>query len=120
MFATHTEAGPSRLSQVVTAPSPRRIRHCRHTSLLAFSAVASAPMQKMAVQDDDESGYAGSVGVCVDSSSDPAHLRGTRISLSSVSHRFVPFFLRPMASEMVRPPEVSRPTPPEWCPAVMI
>ncbi|GAC93541.1 eukaryotic translation initiation factor [Pseudozyma hubeiensis SY62] len=117
MSSSSTEAGPSRLSAVAAAPSLRRIRHHRQTRSLAFSTVSIASNDED--EDDDESRRVGCVTVSVDWVSEPVSLYGAGLIPSSVSHRFVPFSLRSMASEMVRPPEVSRPTPPERRPAAV-
>ncbi|CDU22734.1 uncharacterized protein SPSC_01364 [Sporisorium scitamineum] len=116
MSTSFTEAGPSRLS--INPTSMRCARPVRHVHLLDRSALLLTPSYHTA-DEDEEVSRAGSIDLGLDSSSDHASSFGFGSVPTSASHRSVPFSLRPMASEMVRPPEVVRPTPPERCPSVM-
>ncbi|CBQ73049.1 conserved hypothetical protein [Sporisorium reilianum SRZ2] len=111
------EAGPSRLS---IAPTLLRCaRPTRRAQLLDTPTSPPSPSDLMA-DEDEGSTRVGFAPASVDPSSDPASSLGCGSVPSSASHRYVPFFLRPMASEMVRPPEVVELIlPPEWCPSVM-
>lgn len=101
MLLSHpsTEAGPSRLPLVATAPSPRGERRHLKTRPIVLSS-------DLIIDDDPETSYIGSADVASELISEPAPLFGARVALSAASDRLIPNSLRPMASEMVRPPEV--------------
>ncbi|SPO25808.1 uncharacterized protein UTRI_03173 [Ustilago trichophora] len=116
MFSS-SEAGPSRLSMAVTFTSqPRRHDICTHRP------VSSPPSNDVAFDDDDDDAEPSRIvssDCSVDTGSETACLFGAGIITSVISHRSFLLSLRPMASEMVRPPELSKPAL-EWCSPALV
>ncbi|SPC62467.1 uncharacterized protein UHOD_04262 [Ustilago sp. UG-2017b] len=104
--SSFNEAGPSSLPQALSAlfrpktcVSQAGSLPARRSAVLSFSEAEDS--------DDDTSSRVGSSDCSIESESDPASLFGASKFTSAASHRSISFSIRPMASEMVRPPEVS-------------
>lgn len=106
MSAYSNEAGPSCLSSVSAAPMRRRCR-AQLSSNLDRKPVLELPMAIHHEDEDVESNRVDSLYCSFESDTEPASLFGADIVTPAASQRSIPLFLRPMASEMVRPPELA-------------
>ncbi|SPO25410.1 uncharacterized protein UTRI_03173_B [Ustilago trichophora] len=111
-----SEAGPSRLSTAATVT----LQPGRH-DVCTYRPVFSPPTIDVAFEDDDndEPSRVGSSDCSIDTGSETAYLFGAGIVACATLHRSFLLSLRPMASEMVRPPELSSPAL-EWCSPALV
>ena len=105
--SSFNEAGPSRLPQALSALFRPKTCVRQAGSLPARRSAVLSSFSEAEDSDDDTSSRVGSSDCSIESESDPASLFGASKFTSAASHRSIPFSTRPMASEMVRPPEVS-------------